>query len=173
MSRLTIEQAPAWVARLGERHRRAALRGLLGAAQRTVEHVVELIAREPRVPVDRGIYRAGWRARALPDGAMVSNDTPHAALIEDGVRGENVKPGRAMIDALAAWVARKGLTGGARGEERAAAARQIAWAIAKSMQAKGIFSGGKGLQIFERARKRIPEFIDEEVMRELSRSGEH
>ena len=32
-------------------------------------------------------------------------------FIEEGVRGENVKIGRAMIDALAAWVRMKGIGG--------------------------------------------------------------
>jgi hypothetical protein len=166
---IPISQAPAWMGRLEGELKKAALRGLYSAALRVVGVVNELIQAEPRVPVDRGIYRAGWKARPLPDGAEVSNQTPHAVFIEDGVRGDHVKVGRAMVDALASWVGRKGLTGAARGEERAAEARRIAWAVAKSMQRKGIFNAGGGLKIFERARKRIPEFVEEEVAREIAR----
>jgi hypothetical protein len=166
---ISIEQAPAWVGRLEGELQKAALRGLYSAAQRMVGVVGEVIAAEPRIPVDRGIYKAGWRARRLPDGAEISNSTPHAGFIEDGVRADRVRPGRAMIDALAAWVARKGLTGSARGVERAAEARRIAWAIAKSMQKNGIFNRGGGLKIFEKARQRLPALIEEEVRREIGR----
>ena len=170
---MTIDQAPAWVRRLGDKQRRAGVLGLQSAAARLVSIIVgEIIPREPRVPVDRGIYRAGWRVRPLPDGAVVYNSTPHATFIEDGVRGDNVKIGKALIDALTKWVQRKGLTGAAKSAEAGTEARRIAWAIAKSMQKKGIFNGGGGLKIMARARTRIPGLIDEEVRREMRRSGE-
>jgi hypothetical protein len=166
---ITLEQAPAWVGRLEGELKRAALRGLYSAAQRMVGVVGETIANESRVPVDRGIYKAGWRARALPDGATYSNATPHGVLIEDGVRADHVKPGRQMIDALAAWVVRKGLVGAARGVEAAAEGRRIAWAIAKSMQKKGIFNNGGGLKIMAKANRRLPAILEEEVRREIER----
>ncbi len=150
--------------------RKAALRGLYSAAQRTVSIIqTEIIPAEPRVPVDRGIYKAGWRARPTSDGAEVSNSTPHAIFIEDGVRADHVKVGRRMVDALAGWVARKGLTGAAKGVEKAAEARRIAWAIAKSMQKKGIFNAGGGLNIMAKARSRLPAIIEQEVRAEIAR----
>jgi|SRR5882672_2330197 len=172
--KMTIEQAPAWVVELEGKRRKAALRGLLAAAHRVVGVIVtEIIPREPRVPVDRGVYRAGWRARAVENGALVYNATPHAGIIEDGARAENIKIGKRMIDALAEWVVRKGLVGAAKKEERGAAGRQIAWAIAQSMKKKGIFGGeGKGLRIMAKARRRIPAILEEEVKREIEKIHE-
>jgi hypothetical protein len=168
--KITIEEAPAWIKALGGKLRGAAERGLEAAAHRVVETIqTEVIPREERIPVDRGIYRAGWRARKTEGGALVYNNSPHAPFIEDGVVGSKVKPGRKMIDALAAWVRRKGLTGGARKEEKIAESRRIAFAIAKSMQAKGIFNGGQGLKILEKGMRRAKEFMEEEVKAEIER----
>jgi len=160
---ISIFEAPRWVGLMGKEIRAAAKRGLLSAAIKTVNHIqTEVIPREPRIPVDRGIYRAGWRAVAIPEGAMVINSVPHAVLIEYGVRAANVKAGRKMIEALTAWVKRKGLAKGAN-------AASVAWAIAMSMKKKGIFDGGKGLHILGKASKKIPQFIDEEIRREIAR----
>lgn len=170
-NKISIDQAPEWVKKLGEKRRKAAMKGLLSAAHRLVGVINEIIEAEPRKPVDRGIYKAGWRVRKETDGVLVFNATPHASFIEDGVRGDHVRVGRAMVDAIAAWVQRKGLTGSAKKEEAPMEARRIAWAIVQSMKKKGIFGDGKGLKILARARKRIPELIDEEVKAELERAS--
>lgn len=162
--RIDISQAPAWLASMGSGVKVAAMRGLYSAAIRTVQHIqTSVIPAEPRVPVDRGIYRAGWRAEHIPEGALVVNRVPHAIFIEYGVRAANVKPGRAMIDALAEWVRRKGI------EKSGTGARQVAFAIAMSMKKKGIFNGGNGLRILEKAARRIPRFISEEIGREIEK----
>lgn len=176
--KISIDEAPAWVRRLEGRLRTAAEKGLLSAAHRLVGVIQETIDREPRKPVDRGIYRAGWAVRRVAHGVLVYNATPAASLIEYGVRAENVKIGRKMIDALAEWVLRKGLVGG-RGQkrdaggrflnagERAVEARRIAWAIAQSMKKNGIFNRGKGLRILEKARARGFDLIAQEVVGEI------
>lgn len=176
--KLTIDKAPAWVMDLEGKMKKAAMRGLLSAGHRVVAHIVnDIIPHEPRVPVDRGIYRAGWRVRKVADGVLVYNATPAAGIIEDGARAENIKIGRAMIEALTAWIIRKGLiktvktrddAGRFTNAKRDADARQMAWAIAQSMKKKGIFNKGQGLKILARARKRIPEFLEEEVRREIA-----
>jgi hypothetical protein len=172
VGKISIDEAPDWIRKLAGDRLKAAERGLFAAALHTVEVIqTEIIPAEPRIPVDRGIYKAGWRAKKIPRGAMVYNRTPHAVIIEHGARAENIKIGRAMIDALAGWVIRKGLTGAAKGAEKHAEGRRIAWAIAQSMKKKGIFNEGNGLKILEKARKRIPEFIVEEVTRELEKVG--
>lgn len=147
----------------------------IATANRMRNHIVTvLIPGETRVPVDRGIFRAGWQARAAPDGAVVYNAAPHAAFVEYGVQAQNVKPGRAMIDALAAWVIRKRIVNKKGGSPAAKAgqeaeARQVAWAIAMSMQSKGIFNRGKGLRFLERATKMVPKWVSEEIAREVAR----
>lgn len=147
--------------KLPKRLREAALRGLLSAAQRGVQVVVtELIPAAVPQPVDRGLYRAGWKAHALPSGrgAVVENLEPHAALIEHGVRASAVKVGRAMIQALAEWAKRHGF----EEPERAA------WAIARKMQERGIW-GQRGLGIHAQLNARLRTgIIREEVLREMN-----
>lgn len=182
-SKIDIAKAPDWVIRLEGKLHKAALKGLQSAALRTVQHIqVEIIPREERAPVDRGIYRAGWRMRPTEDGALVYNGVPYAGIVEDGAQAKNVKVGKRMIDALAEWVVRKGLVGkGAQGRDGSGKfkskgillteGRRVAWAIAQSMKKKGIF-GGKGLKIMAKARLRIPQFIEEEVRREIEKIRE-
>ena len=171
--RVDIAEIPAWIKKLEGRLHEAALRGLLAAALRTKAHIItSVIPQEPRVPVDRGIYRAGWQVQKLNNGAYIYNPTPHASIIEDGARAENIKIGAAMIQALIAWVKRKGLTTSKKGTSAwAGEAESIAWAIAKNMQKNGIFNKGHGLGIMRKARTAIPRFITEEVTRELKRIG--
>jgi hypothetical protein len=173
----SLKDAGIMVDEIAEENREKASKGLLMAAQRTVAHIVgEIIPGLEHPPVDRGLYRAGWRAKKDGTGAVVENVAPHAAFIEYGVRGSNVKIGRAMIDALTAWVKRKGIGGrtvtskvGAMRRVKASDgdARQIAWAIAKTMQRQGIFNKGQGLRVLEKAQERIPGFIREEVKRAM------
>lgn len=179
--RISIHEAPAWVSALGKEMHAAAVKGLYAAALRTVAHIqTSLIPAEPVPPVDRGAYRAAWVAKKLPNGALVANTLPYAAIIEDGARAENIKIGRTMIAALTAWVIRKGIGAdrsggrGAGGRFKAKSvtaekAEQIAWAIAISMKKRGIFNRGQGLHILQKAERMIPRFIQEEIARELRR----
>jgi hypothetical protein len=187
-ARIDIKQAPAWVLKLGKQARGAALRGLYSAGLRTVEHIqTSIIPTESPIPVDRGAYRAGWVCENVSGGVLIYNKMPYASIIEYGARAENIKIGRAMIDALTQWVRRKGIgaystrrfKGGMEGSKptltqkvtlhrlKEPEARQIAWAIAKSMQKNGIFNGGKGLRVLEKALRHAPRFIAEEIAREL------
>lgn len=159
---------------------KAAMRALYATALRVVERIVSvLIPREPNPPVDRGAFRAGWRARKEADGASVYNSLPYAAIIEGGARAENIKVGRAMIDALAKWVLRKGLvkaetasTRKGKAAARSAAeaeARAVAWAIAMAMKKRGIFRNGKGLHLLDTALLQAPRYFAEELRREIAR----
>lgn len=176
MPRLSIYAAPAWVGALGPKLREAAKKGLLSAAHRLHQEVIRVVEERDPQPVDRGIYRAGWRVRELREGASLTNDVPYAPIVEHGARAENVKIGRAMIDALAEWVIRKGLVARGRGkagrEQAAAEARSIAWAIARKMQVQGIFNrdGQSGLKILEEALKLAPRVIADEVKAEVIRA---
>jgi hypothetical protein len=162
--------------------REAAFRGLVAAGHRTVEHIVADVIPSfgDRMPVDRGAYRADWRVQPVKAEwkVVVVNTAPHAVFIEHGVRAANVKIGRKMIEALAEWVKRRGLgsrtvtssSGRVRRVKASnAEAMAMAWAIARSMQSKGIFNrnGEQGLGVLRKAGRRIPEFIKDEVEREL------
>lgn len=169
MKVVSLGQAGVAVDLLDKAMREAAIRGLRSAAARGVQVIVTQIipSRTPQ-PVDRSVYRAGWRAVASMgsegggrwNAADIYNAEPHAAHIEYGVRAANVKIGRVMIQALTAWVQRKGI---AKGAEAVGAA----WAIAKAMQKRGIFGRGLGI-LTELVEKRLPTIIKEEVERELA-----
>lgn len=155
-TRITLKEAAPHFAKLAGRQREAALRGLRSAAMRGVQLVVaEIIPSRTPQPVDRGVYRAGWRWEPTPEGAVVENLEPHAAVVERGARSTNVKPGRQMIAALQEWARRKGL------EDPESAA----WAIARAMQRRGIF--GDGLRVLAELNERLPAIVEEEVGREL------
>jgi hypothetical protein len=165
-SEITLKQAAQRTDELKEKWRKAAVLGLQSAAARGVQDIITRIipSRTPQ-PVDRGVYRSGWRFYPAPDGAVIECFEPHAILIEDGVRAGNVKIGKKMIDALAEWVQRKGIVSGDE-------ARSVAWAIAKSMQRRGIFNKGKGMGILaELVDKYLPGYVEEEVAREVERAG--
>lgn len=149
-------------------------RAILGAAIKVVQRATAVvIPGEPRPPIDRRIYAAGFQAKPLPDGALVKNTAPHAGIIEDGARAENIKIGAKMIAALTAWIIRKGLVPRKKGkggkEDQLKQARQIAWAIAINMKAKGIFNEGKGLKILEKALKGVEADFANELRREIGR----
>jgi hypothetical protein len=162
---ISLADAGKWTAIMGKEMRDAAERGLRSAGLKLVAHIQNEIIPEtkPREPVDRGAYRAGWRSTPGKGFVLVHNTLPYASIIEYGARAANIKVGRKMIEALMGWVRRKGL---ATGKDNV---RQAAWAIAMAMRKRGIFNGGKGLRVLERALKSAPRFIREEVDRELAK----
>lgn len=153
---------------------KVAVRGVQSAAMRMHTFILTvLIPQEPRIPVDRGIYIAGWRFKPEKNGAQVYNVAPHAAHVEYGVPGANVKPGKVMLAALTEWVLRKQIVPKGKGAAGKAAAqvkaRETASAIMWALKKKGIFNGGKGLRILERATDKIPMFVSEEIRLEMQR----
>lgn len=172
--RFDISQAAEVAKYLEVSINRAAERALYAAALRVVQRILTvIIPKEKQPPVDRGAYRAGWKAKKIPKGAEVRNTLPYAAIIEYGARAENIKIGRAMIIALKGWVLRKGLglpNGGSKWD-RQKAAEQMAWAIAKAMQKRGIY-GPEGLRVLEKALVGLEEDYAEELKTELEREYE-
>ena len=76
----------------------------LSAARRMVAHLAN--ETDARGITDRGILKAGWRARGLASkGAEVVNDAPHAGIIELGARPHPVS--KEGVQAIARWAARK------------------------------------------------------------------
>lgn len=160
---IELKQAPDFFGRvLAGEMKQAALRGLYSAAVRSVQLLqTQEIQRASPAPVDRGVYRAGWRAEKLIDGAAVVNSVPWAAMIEYGVPGRNVTIGRQAVLALAEW-ARRRL--GVSSDK----ALSTAWAILIAGKRRGLFRRGEGLRILETyARERMPQTIREEIARAL------
>jgi hypothetical protein len=165
---------PALEKWVSEKVRAGVKRGILSAAVRAVGVIQnELIPAASPQPVDTDAYRGGWRVEETDRGADIVNDLPYASVIEYGARPENIKIGRAMIKALAEWAKRKGFVpdGVPKGGDPGSEYESIAWAIAVSMKKKGIFvrDGVSGLRIAEKAVKRVRDFLQEEVNRELRR----
>lgn len=179
-----ISEAEEVARHLGFSIDKAAQRAILSLALRIVQHITTyVIPRENPQPVDRGAFRAGWRAKRAPDGAVIMNTLPYAAVIEYGARAENIKISRGMIIALTGWVLRKGIgmsrtparkkmtraqMKAARNEE----ARKVAWAIAMSMLKKGIFNREDergGLRVLEKALKIAKHAFADELRREIER----
>lgn len=175
-------EAPKWVEKSADKAKKRLIRAIEVAARRMVVHLqTEIIPQtQPHAPVDRGLFRAGWRVHPHARGVTVFNTTPgnYGPHIEYGVRAANVKIGRRMIDALAAWAKRKGLqprpikararlvdgkhTFGPAPSGRDSY-RGIAFAIARGMKKRGIFNRGKGLRVLERAFKAYPRFLHAEI----------
>ncbi len=174
MIKLGIEQSEEVGRQLGLLIDGAARRAVLGAANRIVQRITTVvIPAEPRPPIDRRVYAAGFRAKPIPEGALLENTVPWASIVEEGARAENIKVGRKMIDALAEWVIRKRMVGvnagGKKNVDVKAEARRIAWAIAMTMKKNGIFNRGKGLKIVEKGLKSLEAFFVDELKTELAR----
>ena len=158
-----LDKADVWLRDVEVQFRRSAVKGLHAAALRGVQMIVTQIipARSPQ-PVDRGVYRSGWRPVLRADGADIENLEPHALFIEEGVRAANVKIGRPLIQALAEWAVRKRLATPKN-------AVSVAWSIAKTMQRRGIF-GQRGLGVLrELVDNHLEQIIQEEVAREMEK----
>jgi hypothetical protein len=181
---LTLAQAGVrFPKEIGSAVRKAAFDGLVSAAHAIVQLVdAEIIPSfGDRMPVDRGAYRAGFRVLPMrAEGKVViRNSAPHAVFIEEGVRAENVKISRKMIENLAEWVRRKGIGGrtvtSKSGRERlvaasASEATSIAWSIAVSMQKNGIFNKGGGLHVMRKAEAHAPAIVRREVESEIRKA---
>jgi hypothetical protein len=168
-----IQDAGKLTRYVGERLDLAKRRGAVAAGQRLVQVITsEIIPREDPPPIDQRAYVAGWDSQPTRDGADVFNTAPHAAVIETGARASAIKPGRAMVNALAEWAVRKGLLGTGKGSiqgrSQEAEAQSMAWAIIQNMRKKGIFNrGSEGLHIAAKAAKRAPAILAEEIRAEI------
>jgi hypothetical protein len=166
--------------------RKGAIDGMLSVAMRTVNVITtQIIPNEKPPPVDRAIFRAGFRVEKFDTGATVVNSVPWAVIVDQGVRGENVKIGRKMIDALAEWVLRKNIVWSpstnkltiaakpkneAQKRTRESDARHLAWAIAMSMKKNGIFNREfRGLQISAKAAREALKFAPKEIKAQIAR----
>ncbi len=177
---ITLKQAPAEIQKVGADLKRRLGHAMFSSCIRGVQVIqTQIIPTLVPRPVDRGIYRAGWRYAVLLEGDTVAggeifNSEPVAAFIEKGVRAENVKIGMALINALAEWALRKGLVSKKVTKKRSAAAvaneaRSAAWAIALSMKKRGIFQQGKGFHVLGKLlmQDRMPAIMQAEIARAL------
>ena len=152
MATVNLKVAASWLDRVRSDVRGAAMKAALSAAALGVRDIQSVIIPgiTPHPPINKGLYRMGWKFQRIEGGARIFNRVyPQAPLIEFGVRASNVKPGRAMIIALAEWITQKGLAFKNPNDTL----ESVAWAIAKSMQKRGIFNQGNssGFHVIDKA----------------------
>lgn len=70
------------------------------AARRGEAYLAERSMESP--PADQGIFASAWRTDDQDDGAIILNDAPHAAIVEEGSR-----PHWPRFYPILAWVGRK------------------------------------------------------------------
>ncbi len=165
-------------------------RGLLSAAMKGVAVIKsEIVPSRSPQPVDRGVFRAGWKYRVIPGGAEIFNDEAHTPMVEGGVRASNVKASRALVEALLEWTMRKGIVGRLdsavvkKAKSGHATSQlvvnvhksrhmEVVWAIINRMKKRGIHNRdgvpGQGI-LRELIEKRMSGIMDEEITRELKR----
>lgn len=167
MTVLSLKQVGVFFAPGGEFHqelREAALDGILSAALRSVQIITtQEVQKASPVPIDRGVYRAGWRAEKITNGAAILNTVPWAVFIEFGVKGSSVKIGRRAIQQVSEWAHRRlGLSD--------AEAKHAAFAILNAAKKRGIFRNGSGLRILETyTKQRLPAILKAEVERQIAK----
>ena len=146
--------------------RAAAMRGIMSTVMRAKRDIVsKVIPAEPRVPVDRGIFKAAWQTERLPNGGAIYNNAPHANFIEYGVPAGNVVMSNKAHKNIAEWAARK--FGGLDAKK----AWEVAGQILFFMKSRGIFKRGKGLRILEKYSEReIPRILKTEVEAQIAKA---
>lgn len=176
--RYNLKDFPFFFKDIEETYSEAAKKGMLSAGFK-IQSVIQtqIIPKTQPVPVDRGIYRAGWTVKEIPGGFYIYNKSVQALFIEEGVK--KIVPGPKMVKALAEWVKRKGFaaklvpskkseSGFKLSKTTTEEAIAVAWAIIKSAQKKGgFFNRGRGLRIFEKAMQLAPTIIRDEVYAEI------
>lgn len=150
---ISIEQLPNWVGIQIAGVRPAAMKACYAAALRGRTIVVATIgATTPYPPVDRGVFRASFKAERAPDGATLFSDAPHAAFVEYGCR-----PHWAPLAPLLAWVKRRGLA--KKGE---------AYGVARAIQVAIARRGMKPRKVVARSLDQIERAFGEELDRALA-----
>lgn len=181
----SLKQAPKFLQDLAKDFNGAAQAGMLSAGLKLVQYIqTQIIPRTIPPPVDRGLYRAGWRVVPIKgdigktSGVYVYNPVPHAFMVEYGVK--NVKVGPKLIEALMKWAKRKGIgsrivsdnKGGYRIKKASdSELRSTAYAIALGAKKRGgFFRQGNGLRVLERAMQVAPQIVIDEVTAEIKRA---
>ena len=145
----------------------SAVRGVRSAAIRLMNEItLRIVPNIVPEPIDRGLYRSGWKTQSIPNGAIIYNTEEHSAFIEHGVEANNVKISRLMIEALQGWLIRKGFSSKKDSLNNA-------FGLAVNLKKSGIFNRGKGFHPLQLALdKYAQEFIGEEITNEIAKQFE-
>ena len=170
MSTIPLKLAAQWLTRAHINVHKAAMDAAYEAALYGVQQIQAVIipSLTPHPPVNRGLYKASWKAMRTANGARIYNrQYPQAPLIEYGVPAENVKPGMAMQIAIAEWLTMKGLT--FRNPDDTVA--RVAFLISMKLKQTGIFNGGKGFHVLDRVLPRVHDMFGKAFQRRAERAA--
>jgi hypothetical protein len=163
---VTLKEHIDWLGRLDEAKVTQGLRrGLISAGLRMIQEIVtrEIPARVP-MPVDRGVYRAGWKLDSTSEIA-VFNDVLYADKIEGGIQPGELQRTPELLEQITAWVGRKQLA------QQGQSARAVAWRIVSALIRNGVYNRGEGLGIMAAVVNdgRLDSFIQEECAAEVEK----
>jgi hypothetical protein len=162
--RMDPKQFALYQHKLAQRFTPILLRGVQAGAQRVVALMIERTTSAPPAnpagiggggAVNTGDFRRRWRARPLPDGAVVTNDHPASPTIEHGRR-----PGkRPPRDPIAQWARRRlGLS--------ETEAMSVAFLVARAIGRRGLI--GRKIMTAPEAQTRIEWLIRNEIIHEIN-----
>lgn len=158
--KISMAQWPAYLRKLGERSRAAAMRGVVSGAQRCIPILQQRTEKAPPASpkgsvgaFNTGNYRGRWRVRTLENGAAVFNDASYAGIIDEGRRPFKDMPPLRVIQR---WAQRRlGLS-----EKEA---KKAAFPIAAAIQARGL----DARRVLSGATDELKKVVIEEIEREL------
>jgi bacteriophage HK97-gp10 putative tail-component len=152
---------------LREHERRVA--EVVKAVQQAVETAGPGIAQEElrkatarrSAPINTGEYARSWQAKKLDNGAVIFNDAPYAAIIENGRRPGSRPP---PSDVIFKWLEQK-LRGQVKNRrDRVKAAKGMAFVIARAIGKRGL----PAHRVMARTRVRLNRLVQAEVAGVLS-----
>jgi len=159
----TLEQWQEWMSRQAKVMGQAGVVALRATAHRFHALVVENIrSAEPRPAVDTGELLRSEKVTHRPDGAVVENTAPHAAVMEHGAR-----PFTPPMAPLLAWAARKSRGSTRPGKKRENAAKLLARRAWVAIRRRGI----EGRHFHEKALKHVPRVLESEVRKAIAKFG--
>lgn len=186
MITISPAQLPEYFEGTYTRFRHAALRGLRRGAVRCEGMVKQRTSNlRPYAPVNTGRYKSSWKTRNIHDGAILSNDSPQAGILELGVRPGRIpspytsggrgaqSKGRAVpFSSLVLWAMQKFFRGGKRSQSKTAKAarEQGAFMIAVAVQQKLHSRGMKARRVLTEPRfvAGMHRVVGQEIQRSLS-----
>jgi hypothetical protein len=155
---ITVRDIHPAMGKLGATMLRETIAGMRAAAARGQRHIITVAIpkAKPRPPVGvTGHYRAGWKTRTTPRGAVLYNDIPYAGIVELGRRPGKWPP----VTPLRLWARR--VLGLDEDEAKAAA-----FPIARAIKTRGI----KGRHIVKNSLYKFREIASDELDRALART---
>lgn len=162
--RMNAQEFARYHRRLAEQFKPTLLKGIRSGAQRAIAYLqTQTRLAPPANPkgigtggaVNTGRFLGGWRSKAIPEGAVITNDRPYGPIVERGRRqGAKMPPAADII----AWIQRR--LGKSR--EEAIALRFV---ISRAISRRGLL--GRFIMTSNTAQAEIAKLVQAEMAHEL------